>query len=77
MVGGAIKVIEDSGLNSPEVVLGYRTEFDKISATVMVLGSITDTSPSEIIGLVLNDEVGTDNFYTDFLNVRVMFIFSY
>jgi hypothetical protein len=77
MVGGAIKVIEDSGLNSPEVVLGYRTAFDKISATVMVLGSITDTSPSEIIGLVLNDEVDTDNFYTDFLNLRVMFTFSY
>jgi hypothetical protein len=70
-------VIEDSGLNSPEVRLGYRTSFDNISATVIVLGSITEKSPSEIIWLVINDEFGTDNFYTDFLNLRVMFIFSY
>ena len=77
MVGGAIKVIEDSGLNSPEVVLGYRTAFDNISATVIVLGSITEKSPSEIIGLVLNDEVGIDSVDTDFLNLRVMFTFSF
>jgi hypothetical protein len=66
MVGGAIKVIEDSGLNSTEVVLEYRIAFDNISATVMVLGSITVTAPSEIIGLVSNDEVGTDDVDIDF-----------
>lgn len=57
---GATKVIEESGSNSPEVGVGYRTAFYNISATVIVLGSMNYTDPSGISGLVLNEEVGTD-----------------
>jgi hypothetical protein len=65
-------VIEVSGLNSPEVGVGYRTAFYNMSATVIVLGSINYTDPSGISGLVLNEEVGTDKVEINFLNSRVI-----
>jgi hypothetical protein len=59
-------VIEVSGLNSPELGVGYRFAFYNISATVIVFGSMNYTDPSGISGLVLNEEVGTDKIEINF-----------